>query len=110
MFTQKVPAQIAQEGAIQIFKVPFAGMEEVIVGVVGTLQFDVFQYRMRSEYGVELRMAGLPYDHLRVDLPAVGVPVQGRGGHAEKFLQERLHAEVGQGGSSTPDSFPLATR
>ena len=40
-------------------------MEEVIVGVVGTLQFDVFQYRMRSEYGVELRMTGLPYDHLR---------------------------------------------
>ena len=57
--------QIAQEGAIQIFKIPYAGMEEVIVGVVGTLQFDVFQYRMRSEYGVELRMAGLPYDHLR---------------------------------------------
>ena len=57
--------QIAQEGAIQIFKIPFAGMEEVVVGVVGTLQFDVFQYRMRSEYGVELRMVGLPYDHLR---------------------------------------------
>ena len=58
--------QIAQEGAIQIFKVPGAGLEEVIVGVVGTLQFDVFQYRMRSEYGVELRMEGLPFDHLRV--------------------------------------------
>ncbi len=43
--------QIAQEGAIQIFKVPGAGMEEVIVGVVGTLQFDVFEYRMRNEYG-----------------------------------------------------------
>ena len=57
--------QIAQEGAIQIFKVPNTGMEEVIVGVVGTLQFDVFQYRMRSEYGVELRMEGLPYEHLR---------------------------------------------
>ena len=57
--------QIAQEGAIQIFKVPGTGMEEVIVGVVGTLQFDVFQYRMRSEYGVELRMEGLPYEHLR---------------------------------------------
>jgi peptide chain release factor 3 len=56
--------QIAQEGAIQIFR---AGqrMEEVIVGVVGTLQFDVFQYRMRSEYGVELRMTGLPYEQLR---------------------------------------------
>ena len=58
--------QIAQEGAIQIFKVPGAGLEEVIVGVVGTLQFDVFQYRMKSEYGVDLFMEGLPYDHLRL--------------------------------------------
>ena len=57
--------QIAQEGAIQIFKIPGAGLEEVIVGVVGTLQFDVFQHRMRSEYGVEMYMTGLPYDHLR---------------------------------------------
>ncbi len=57
--------QIAQEGAIQIFKLPNTGMEEVIVGVVGTLQFDVFQYRMRSEYGVELRMEMLPYEELR---------------------------------------------
>ena len=41
--------QIAQEGAIQIFKTPYTGMEEVIVGVVGTLQFDVLEYRLRSE-------------------------------------------------------------
>ncbi|WP_325246001.1 peptide chain release factor 3 [Dysosmobacter sp.] len=58
--------QIAQEGAIQIFKIPEAGLEEVIVGVVGTLQFDVFEYRMKNEYGVDLRMEGLPYEHLRV--------------------------------------------
>ena len=58
--------QIAQEGAIQIFKIPEAGLEEVIVGVVGTLQFDVFLYRMKSEYGVELYTAGLPYEHLRL--------------------------------------------
>ncbi len=57
--------QIAQEGAIQIFKVPNTGMEEVIVGVVGTLQFDVFRHRMLSEYGVELRMENLPYEVLR---------------------------------------------
>ena len=57
--------QIAQEGAIQIFKVPNTGMEEVIVGVVGTLQFDVFEHRMRTEYGVELRMMSLPYEQLR---------------------------------------------
>ncbi len=58
--------QIAQEGAIQIFKVPNSGMEEVIVGVVGTLQFDVFQYRMKNEYGVELRMENLPYEEIRL--------------------------------------------
>ena len=57
--------QLAQEGAIQIFKIPEAGLEEVIVGVVGTLQFDVFEYRMKNEYGVDLYMTGLPYDHLR---------------------------------------------
>ena len=58
--------QIAQEGAIQIFKMPDTGMEEVIVGVVGTLQFDVFEYRMKNEYGVDLYMSGLPYEHLRL--------------------------------------------
>ena len=45
--------QIAQEGAIQIFKIPDSGFEDVVVGVVGTLQFDVFEYRMKNEYGVE---------------------------------------------------------
>ena len=57
--------QIAQEGAIQIFKTPYTGMEEVIVGVVGTLQVDVLEYRLRSEYNVELYKEGLPYEYLR---------------------------------------------
>ena len=38
----------------------------MVVGVVGTLQFDVFEYRMKNEYGVDLRMSGLPYEHLRL--------------------------------------------
>ena len=41
-------------------------MEEVIVGVVGTLQLDVFQYRMKNEYGVDLRMEMLPYEEIRL--------------------------------------------
>ncbi|MDE6108557.1 MAG: peptide chain release factor 3, partial [Oscillospiraceae bacterium] len=52
--------QIAQEGAIQIFKTPYTGMEELIVGVVGTLQFDVLEYRLKNEYGVALYIDGLP--------------------------------------------------
>lgn len=64
--------QIAQEGAIQIFQEVASGMEEVIVGVVGTLQFDVFKYRMESEYNVELRMENLPYNLIRwIDTPDV---------------------------------------
>ena len=39
--------QIAQEGAIQIFREPGAGMESVIVGVVGVLQFEVLEYRLK---------------------------------------------------------------
>ena len=58
--------QIAQEGAIQIFKLPKSGMEEVIVGVVGVLQLEVFQYRMKNEYGVDLRMETLPYEEIRL--------------------------------------------
>ncbi|MBE6763127.1 MAG: peptide chain release factor 3 [Ruminococcaceae bacterium] len=57
--------QIAQEGAIQIFQEPSSGMEEVIVGVVGTLQFDVLEHRLNNEYGVQVRMDSLPYQHVR---------------------------------------------
>lgn len=57
--------QIAQEGAIQIFQEFNTGMEEIIVGVVGVLQFDVLKYRLDSEYGVEIRMETLPYEHIR---------------------------------------------
>ncbi len=57
--------QIAQEGAIQIFQEFNTGMEEIIVGVVGVLQFDVLKYRLENEYNVEIRMETLPYEHIR---------------------------------------------
>ena len=57
--------QIAQEGAIQIFQELSAGMEEIIVGVVGVLQFDVLKYRLENEYNVEIRLENLPYEHIR---------------------------------------------
>ena len=58
-------SQIAQEGAIQIFQEFNTGMEEIIVGVVGVLQFDVLRFRLESEYGVEIRMDPLPYEYIR---------------------------------------------
>ena len=57
--------QIAQEGAIQIFQEFNSGMEEIIVGVVGVLQFDVLKYRLENEYNVEIRLDNLPYEHIR---------------------------------------------
>lgn len=58
-------SQIAQEGAIQIFQEFNTGMEEIIVGVVGVLQFEVLQYRLENEYNVEIRLEPLAYEHIR---------------------------------------------
>ena len=58
-------SQIAQEGAIQIFQEFNTGMEEIIVGVVGVLQFDVLLYRLENEYGVEVKLDNLPYEYIR---------------------------------------------
>ena len=57
--------QIAQEGAIQIFQEFNTGMEEIIVGVVGVLQFDVLKYRLENEYNVDIKLENLPFEHIR---------------------------------------------
>ena len=57
--------QIAQEGAIQIFFEPNSGLERVIVGVVGVLQFEVLEYRLKNEYGCDLRRTNLNYQQIR---------------------------------------------
>jgi peptide chain release factor 3 len=43
--------QLSEEGATQVFR-PLAG-NDVILGAVGTLQFDVVAHRLKHEYGVE---------------------------------------------------------
>ncbi|MFR7719548.1 MAG: peptide chain release factor 3, partial [Lachnospiraceae bacterium] len=58
-------SEIAQEGAIQIFQEYNTGMEEIIVGVVGVLQFDVLKYRLENEYKVDIRLEELPYEYIR---------------------------------------------
>ena len=58
-------SQIAQEGAIQIFQEYNTGMEEIIVGVVGVLQFEVLEYRLKNEYNVDIKLETLPYEHIR---------------------------------------------
>ena len=52
--------QLAQEGAVQIYE-NLGSMESYIVGAVGQLQFEVLEYRLKHEYGVDLEMNRLPY-------------------------------------------------
>ena len=40
-------------------------MEEVIVGVVGVLQFDVLKHRLNNEYNVDIIMENLPFRFIR---------------------------------------------
>jgi peptide chain release factor 3 len=58
-------SQIAQEGAIQVYKELYIGMEEIIVGVVGVLQFEVLEYRLKHEYGVDIKMDRLSFKYIR---------------------------------------------
>ena len=49
--------QLAEEGTTQFFR-PLLG-NDLILGAVGVLQFDVVAYRLRDEYGVEAGFEGV---------------------------------------------------
>ena len=50
---QKGIFQLVQEGAIQYYK---TRTEDIILGAVGQLQFEVFEHRMKNEYNVDVKM------------------------------------------------------
>lgn len=57
--------QLAQEGAIQVYREPDIGVEEFIVGAVGVLQFEVLEYRLKNEYSVDLKLQTLSHRYAR---------------------------------------------
>ena len=59
---QKGVTQLAQEGAIQVYRNEY---NEVVAGAVGQLQFEVFQYRLENEYNAKIRMDRLDYSLAR---------------------------------------------
>ncbi|NLB90105.1 MAG: peptide chain release factor 3, partial [Clostridiales bacterium] len=58
-------SQLSQEGAIQTFLRTETGREDFLVGVVGVLQFEVLEYRLKGEYGADIVMEPLPYRFVR---------------------------------------------
>jgi peptide chain release factor 3 len=47
--------ELGEEGAIQVFR-PVAG-SLMLLGAVGQLQFEVVQHRLKTEYGVDVRLS-----------------------------------------------------
>ncbi|WP_206922145.1 peptide chain release factor 3 [Alicyclobacillus suci] len=56
--------QLSEEGAIQVFR-QANRTEDMVLGAVGQLQFEVFQHRMKAEYGAEVELHNLPYSFAR---------------------------------------------
>ncbi len=53
--------QLSSEGAIQLFA-PLDMSGDMIFAAVGKLQFEVMQYRLAHEYGVETLLTPMPYE------------------------------------------------
>ena len=53
---QKGLKELGEEGAIQVFR-PMSG-NQILLGAVGQLQFEVVAHRLKTEYGVEVRLMG----------------------------------------------------
>lgn len=62
---QKGIQELSEEGLVQLFVNPKVGMQDPILGVVGSLQFDVLQFRLKDEYGVDTKIERLPYSLAR---------------------------------------------
>jgi peptide chain release factor 3 len=57
--------QLSEEGAIQIFQLDPHGERDLIVGAVGSLQFEVLKFRLEHEYNVKARLEPVGYDRAR---------------------------------------------
>ncbi|MDP4092082.1 MAG: peptide chain release factor 3 [Bacillota bacterium] len=62
---QKGINELSEEGAIQGFKQIDIGIEALIIGAVGALQFEVLEHRLKYEYGVDIRIQHLPFRFAR---------------------------------------------
>jgi len=62
---QKGIQELAEEGAVQIMYSLDQFKREPILAAVGQLQFEVVQFRMLNEYGVETTLESLPYSLAR---------------------------------------------
>jgi peptide chain release factor 3 len=65
--------QLLREGVVQGFQPRHSSTQIPILAAVGPLQFEVFQYRLESEYGAEVRLEQAEWNFARWVHPSVDV-------------------------------------
>jgi peptide chain release factor 3 len=75
--------QLAEEGILRLYTSRVVGSGNPIIGAMGSLQFEVFQRRLKDEYNVVSNLTRLPYSVCRwvrasdvSNLPSSAVPIQ----------------------------------
>lgn len=72
--------QLSEEGAIQVFRQPYLGEKDTIVGAVGQLQFEVLKFRLEKEYNALCQLRPLAFQFARW--------VDGEGFDQQKFERQ----------------------
>lgn len=58
---QKGLEQLTEEGVVQLFRNPARAEAFPVLGAVGSLQFEVFEARLKAEYRVDVKLERMPY-------------------------------------------------
>jgi peptide chain release factor 3 len=58
--------QLDEEGVVQVLRDPDMGDTENVLAAVGQLQFEVFAYRLGSEFGAPTEIVSAPYQAIRL--------------------------------------------
>jgi peptide chain release factor 3 len=69
--------QLLKEGVVQSFTARQAPPGSTLLAAVGPLQFEVVQYRLKSEYGAESRLEATPWTLLRWVEPHPDLEIRG---------------------------------
>ncbi len=98
--------QLLQEGVIQTLILPDSGTRGRLLAAVGPLQFEVVQYRLKSEYGADSHLETTRFSALRWVSPAVSQEMLD---HAVEFGSVQLAVDGrNQKALLFPDEWSLA--
>lgn len=72
--------QLDEEGVVQVLRDPDFGDQAPVIAAVGPLQFDVFAYRLESEFGAPTELSSAPYEAIRLTDAGSAAELRATGG------------------------------